>query len=182
MNSGPALPATKDLDRETTELHQELVIIGVNTELLQTWSRLKRFRSTINSTAEHKHQLPKKTLLSAVASSMHCLLHLTSFGPTSADEVVRLGLLGFSSYIVLEWQDLTLPHTYLSLRYRQCLLSLKVPGILPSPVLFWLQIFGAMAIFDRADDAWLLPWMRTNIDLCESHTCGELRRQLKSFP
>ena len=107
---------------------------------------------------------------------------MNSLDPTSIDEPVRLGLLVFSSHIFLNWQDVKPPYTYLPHTYRNRLLNLKLPSTVPPQILLWLLMIGYLSIFTTADDAWLMPLVRVNIELCEAHNWSELRGQLKAFP
>lgn len=177
-----ALLTAEDSEPSATELYWKPTELGINAELIQAWAVLKRFCSTINSAAEHKRQLAKEILLNAMASSMYRLLQMHYFDRNSIDEAVRLGLLVFSSHIFLNWQDITLPHTYLPNTYRTCLLNLKLPSTFPPQILLWLLIVGSLSTFTPADSIWLMPWVRVNIELCEAHTWSELRPQLKTFP
>jgi hypothetical protein len=172
----------QDPESSAAELYWRPDQLGINAGLAQAWKFLERFCSTINSAAEHRRQLPKETLLNAMSSVMYRLLRMNSFDATSPDEAVRLGLLIFSSHIFLNWQDMKGPHTYLPHIYRSCLLNLKLPSILTSQLLLWLLMVGSLSVFTPADDAWLMPWMRVNIELCKAHSWGELRRQLQAFP
>ncbi|KEF57424.1 uncharacterized protein A1O9_05341 [Exophiala aquamarina CBS 119918] len=156
--------------------------LGINSELAEAWDFLTRFCSIINAAAENKRQLGKETLLNAMASSMYRLLHMKYFDPTSIDEAIRLGLLAFSSHIFLTWQGIRLPHPYLPNTYRTCLLNLKLPGTFPPQILLWLLIVGSFSVFTSSDAAWLAPWVRANIELCEASTWTEVRGQLKTFP
>ena len=175
----PTTLVVKEPKSSATKLPVEL---GIDADLVQAWTSLKRFCLTINSAAEHKRQLPKETLLNAMASVMYRLLGMKSFDSTSIDEAVRLGLLLFSSHIFLNWQGVKPRHTYLPHRYRSCLLSLKLPGALPPETFVWLLMVGSIAVFTPADDAWLLPWLQGNIELCGAHDWTELHGRLKAFP
>jgi hypothetical protein len=176
------LLAAEDSEPSATGRYWKPIQLGINTDLAEAWAFLRRFCSTINAAAEHKRPLAKEILLSAMASSMYRLLRMHYFDPTSIDEGVRLGLLVFSSHIFLNWQDITLPHTYLPNTYRTCLLNLKLPNTFPPGILLWLLIVGSLSTFTPADSAWLMPWVRANIELCEARTWSELRAQLKTFP
>jgi hypothetical protein len=177
-----ASSAAEEPESSESELHWKPVQLNINTDLARAWRVMKRFCSAINSAAEHNRRLPKETLLNAMASVMYRLLRMNSFDPTSVDEAVRLGLLAFSSHIFLRWQDVKLPHTYFPQTYRSCLLNLKLPDALSSQILLWLLMVGAMSLFTPADDAWLIPWVRVNIELCGARNWSELRAQLKGFP
>lgn len=176
------LLTTEDPETSATKPHWKVAQLGIDPDLVQAWSFLKKFCVTINSAAERKRQLPKETLLNAMASVMYRLIRIKRFKSTSINEAVRLGLLVFSSHIFLYWQDIKLPYVYLPDTYRSCLLNLTLPGSLPSQVLLWLLIIGSLAIFTPTDDVWLLPWARVNIELCQAHDWSELRGQLKVLP
>ncbi|CAM1509475.1 Fc.00g032140.m01.CDS01 [Cosmosporella sp. VM-42] len=188
LSSEPLMPynlsalAAEEIEHSAAKIYWKSVELGTNEDLVQAWAFLTRFCSTINSAAQRKRQLPKETLLNAMASSMYRLLRMNSFDTTSIDEAIRLGLLAFSSHIFLSWQDVKLPHTYLPEAYRGCLLNLKLPDTLPSQVLLWLLMIGYISIFTPADDPWLMPWVRVNIELCEAHSWSDLRGQLEAFP
>lgn len=154
----------------------------VDPDLIEAWVFLKRFCSTINFAAENKRQLPKEILQNAMASVMYRLLRMEGFNPMSIDEAVYLGLLVFSSHIFLTLQDMRLPHNYLPDKYRSCLLNLNLPSTLPPQIILWLLTIGSFATFTSADDTWLVPWLRVNLDICEVHSWIELREQMKALP
>ncbi|KAI1625849.1 hypothetical protein EDD37DRAFT_648306 [Exophiala viscosa] len=175
----PTLLSAKEPKSSARKL---LVEQGIDADLVQAWSFLKTFCSTIDSAAEHKRQLPKEVLLNAMAPVMYRLLRMKSFDSSNVDEAVRLGLLIFSSHIFLSWQGVKSRHTYLPNTYRNCLLTLKLPSALPPQIFAWLLMIGSIAIFTTADDAWLMPWLRGNIELCEAHSWSEVREKLKECP
>ncbi|KAK4948641.1 hypothetical protein LTR10_012645 [Elasticomyces elasticus] len=173
------LMTTKKPESSGTKL---LVKLDIDAALVQAWTYLQRFCSTITAAAEHKRQLPKEILLSAMGPVMYRLLRMKSFDTTSIDEAVRLGLLVFSSHIFLSWQGVKPRSTYLPNTYRSCLLNLKLPSALPPKILVWLLMTGALSVFHEADGPWLMPWLQGNIELCEVHDWCELRSQLQAFP
>ena len=156
--------------------------LNINADLAQAWTAMKRFCSAINSAAEHNRQLPKETLRDTMAAIMYRLLRMNSFDSTSIDEAIRLGLLAFSHHIFLRWRDLKPPQTYFPDTYRTCLLNLKLPDTSSSQILLWLLMVGSLSFFTPADDAWLIPWIRVNVELCGAHDWIGLRSQLKEFP
>ncbi|EXJ66962.1 uncharacterized protein A1O5_09608 [Cladophialophora psammophila CBS 110553] len=174
--------AAEEPDHATTRRYWKPVQLGISIDLVQAWTFLKRFCSTINSAAEHKRQLPKETLLKAMAALMYRLIWMNSFDPTSLDEAVRLSLLAFSSNIFLDWQNVKPSHAYLRHTYQNCLLNLSLPSALSPQFLLWMLMIGSLSTFNPADAAWLMPWMRVTIELCEAHTWSQLHRQLKAFP
>lgn len=170
------------LEPSSTKRYGELIESNINLDLAQAWSFLKRFSLTINTASEHKRQFSKEFLLGAMASVTYRLLHMNKFELTSVNEVVRLGLLAFSSHIFLDWQGMRLKHTYFPHAFRKCLLECGLSGTLQPQVLLWLLIIGSMSVFSTSDNVWLAPRIQATIKLCEAHSWHELRKQLKRFP
>lgn len=182
MRYGLAPFGAETPDASTTKYCLEPIQLDIDTDLTQAWASLNRFSSMINSAAEQKRQLPKDVLLNTMAPVMYRLLRMNNFGLMSINEAVRLGLLAFSSHIFLSWQDVKIPLSYISHSYRSCLLNPKLPGILPPMLFLWLLVVGSLSIFTTADDIWLMPLIRVNIDLCKSLNWDELRAELRTFP
>ncbi|OQV02387.1 hypothetical protein CLAIMM_07592 [Cladophialophora immunda] len=151
--------AAEEPSTRPVELGWKSAQLDLDADLVQAWTFLKAFCSTVNSAAETNRQLPKETLLKAMAAVMYRLIQMSSFDPTSLDEAVRLGLLVFSSHIFLNWQDVRPRHTSLPHLYRTCLLTLKLPSMLTPQLLLWLLMVGSFSIFTPEDDAWLIPWL-----------------------
>lgn len=114
--------------------------LKIDQDLIQAFEHLRRFCLTINTASDTKRQLPKEILLNSMASVMYRLLHMKSFDPTSMNEIIRLGILVFSSHIFLSWQDVKVPYTHLPDTYRECLLKLKLSADFPPQILLWLLI------------------------------------------
>ena len=168
--------------RPAAEIERFQIELDLDVNLIEAWTYTRRFCSTINHVAEHKHQLPKEALLNSMASVMYRLLHMRSFNPASINEALRLGLLVFSSHIFLNWQDVKPRHTQLPHIYRSCLFNFKMPSTMPPQILLWLLIIGSISTFTSEDDTWLIPWVRVNVELCEVRSWSELRIGLKACP
>ncbi|KAL7904444.1 hypothetical protein GGI35DRAFT_199619 [Trichoderma velutinum] len=171
---------TQRPDSTQHETYSNLEHLSIDDELRNSWCALRKFCSVINSAAEHKRRLPKEILLNTMAPIMYRLLSMT-FELGSFNEAIRLAQLAFSSHVFLHWQGVNYPHTYLPVRYRNCLLTLKFPNESSSHILCWLLVMGAISIFSPADDAWLVPWIQVNLKLCEAQSWNKLRHQLKQF-
>ncbi|KAH8653872.1 hypothetical protein BX600DRAFT_471789 [Xylariales sp. PMI_506] len=156
--------------------------LRLDTVLTRSWELSKRFCSMINSAVKHKRQLPKETVMNAMAALMYPLLRMSYCNPFSDDEAIRLGLLVFSFHVFLNWQGMKLPNTYLPQTYRNCLINLKSSGTFPAQAFVWLLMVGSLSIFTIDDDPWLLDWLHVSIELCKANTWVELREQLKEFP
>jgi hypothetical protein len=166
----------------TTDPHYNLEQFLDNTdeELATVWRAMKRFCSLINRAVKTKRKLPEETLLETMASVMYRLLHM-SFASGSFDAAIRLGLLAFSSHVFLQWPDVRMQNLHLSTIYRECLVNLDVLEESSSRSLLWLLMIGAISVFTEPDDAWLKPWLRSNIELCKVESWSELRGIMNSF-
>ncbi|RDW84448.1 hypothetical protein BP6252_02038 [Coleophoma cylindrospora] len=150
-------------------------------DLTTAWKVLQRFCRMINLAAETKYKFPQETLLHTMATVMYRLLHM-QFAPGSVDEAIRLGLLAFSSNIFLQLQNVKPPYIYLPNAFRCCLLELQLPRERPSRLLLWLLFIGALSVFSDPDaDAWLKPWLQSEVQSSGVHSWRELREGLKSF-
>lgn len=160
----------------------EPIMQNLNKNVSHAYSSLKHFCVEINTATQRKRQIPKDKLLDAMKSVMYPLLQMKAFEKFSIDEVIRLGLLVFSSHVFLNWQGIKPPNSHLPRLYRNCLLQLKLPNELAPQVLLWLLMVGAIVVFSPADDVWLRPWIRVNIEMCGVGDWTELHNQLKMFP
>ena len=101
--------------------------------------------------------------------------------PGSLDEAIKLGLLAVSSQIFLQWTNVPLHYPHLSNAYRECLFKLKISDGVPPQVMLWLLTIGTISIFNDADDKWLKPWLRLNMELCEVRSWADMRAMLDSL-
>lgn len=115
-----------------------------------------------------------------MASVIYRLLDMTYFEGGSIEEAVRLGLLAFSSSVFLQWKQLGLSYEHLATRYRDCLSTLEYSDV-PSPLLLWLLMVGAVSVFGPADDEWLKPWLRATINMSELQTWNDMQDIMQSL-
>ena len=141
---------------------------------------MARFCVVINLAAESKHRVAIESFLDTMASVMYRLLDMTRFKAGSTEEAIRLGLLAFSSSVFLQWRQLGMSYDHLTSMYRDCLAKLTCANV-PPRLLLWLLIVGAVSVFGCADDKWLKPWLRVNIDLGYIVSWSDLRDILKSL-
>jgi hypothetical protein len=137
----------------------------IDSRLAQTWGVLKVFCSMVSLATETGRMLPKEILLDTMASVLYGLTHIR-FDTGSVDEAIKLGLLAFSSELFLQWTNIPLHSPYLSNAFRECLFKRKISNDISPQVLLWLWTVGSVSIFTPADNKWLNPWLRLNIDLC----------------
>ncbi|KAI1097272.1 hypothetical protein F4804DRAFT_183348 [Jackrogersella minutella] len=194
----------------TSSVEEEIFLSILEPDVAIAWRVIKQFTVYVNHAAVTGFKLPKEALLDSMASVMYRLLHKSSlFARGSFDEAVRLGLLAFSSSIFLQWAGVRLPYTHFPAVYRDCLVNLDLEsadsslasassartlapavdesgGNPPSPwssrLLIWLLTVGYISILDSSDgDAWLKPWLRVNLELCEMRSWPAMHHVLNSF-
>ncbi|KAJ6257178.1 hypothetical protein Dda_8064 [Drechslerella dactyloides] len=165
------------IDRFVDTLHPDLAI---------AWTFTQRFSSLMNVTAASGVRLPQRTLLHAMTATTYRLLGMHGrFAPTSADEALRLGLLGFCAHIFLRWKYMRIEYTYLPVAYRAALAGLELEGCveggngMPPQVVLWLLMIGAIAVFGDADAGWLRPWMKASCGVCGAQSWEDVRGILK---
>lgn len=152
---------------------------NIDNRLARSWEAMKNFCSQINSAAQTKRKFPEELLLNTMASVMYRLFHM-KFELGSVNEALRLGVLAFSSHVFLQWKDDKRAYLHFPAAYRDCLVSLRSWETIPSRLLLWLLMIGAISVFTK-DEAWLKPWLRGNIDLCGIQSWNEMRDSLDSF-
>jgi len=85
------------------------------------------------------------------------------------------------AHIFLQWQYVKHSCHHFPVTYKNYLVNLKFWNWLSPQILLWLLMIGAVLIFTEPDGAWLKPWLRLNIKLCEVESWSEMQVILKSF-
>jgi hypothetical protein len=148
--------------------------------LATAWKVMQTFCSIVNLAVEAGRMLLPRLLYDTMASVMYRLLHM-SFDTGSVDEAVRLGLLGLTYHIFLQWQYLRLPYAYFPSVYKKCLLDPKLVDRASSQIMLWFLMVGAVSAFTTSDYPWLKDCLREHIDICHVKSWKEMRGVLKSF-
>lgn len=169
------------IDTVDSRYKTEEFLNNIDDDLATAWGVVQRFCCMINLAAEANHKFPQADLLHTMASVMYRLLYM-HFEHGSLDEVIRIGLLAFSSSIFLQWQDVRPSYSHLPNAYRGCLAGLKgMEGVAPPPLL-WLLFIGAISVFSEPEDhAWLKLWLQREIGSSGVQSWGGMRQILKSF-
>ena len=163
-----------------TEYSSETFLRDIDDELARAWRVMAGFCLVINLAAESKHRIATETFLDTMASVIYRLLDMTRFEAGSTEEAIRLGLLAFSSSVFLQWKQLGMSYDHLATTYRDCLAKLRCSNI-PSRLFLWLLMVGAVSVFGCADDNWLKPWLRVNIDPGKVESWSDMQDILKSL-
>ncbi|KAK6358862.1 hypothetical protein TWF696_000042 [Orbilia brochopaga] len=160
----------------------ERFVDTIHPDLAIAWTFTQRFSSLMNVTAASGVRLPQRTLLHAMTATMYRLLAMHDrFQATSADEAVRLGLLGFCAHIFLRWKYMRIDYMYLPTAYRAALAGLELEGCveggngMPPQVVLWLLMVGTIAVFGEADAGWLRPWMKASCGVCGAQSWEDVR-------
>lgn len=158
----------------------EVFLRDIDDELAGAWRTMAEFSLTIKLAVGCRHQIAIETFLDTMAAVMYRLLSMTSFEAGSTEEAIRLGLLAFSSSIFLPWKQIGIHYDHLASTYKDCLAKMKCSNI-PSHLLLWLLMVGAVSVFGNADDEWLKPWLRVIIDLAEVESWVDMQEILTSI-
>lgn len=153
---------------------------NINADVQRAWTVMREFCSTINSATKRNRRLPKEILLNTMASVMYRLLGMKDFDPNSPDEAIRLGLLAFSSYTFLHFQNMKPPQTSFPQKYRDCLQNIEFSAKVAS-IILWLLTIGAISVFTPTDNYWLMPLLRDQMRYCQICEWEDMRGNLKRF-
>ncbi|KAI1376392.1 hypothetical protein F4677DRAFT_445647 [Hypoxylon crocopeplum] len=177
--TGDALPLNNN-DSSSNSVEDLKFLDDLDPELATAWIVTKEFCTRVNRASATQRKLPKEYLFETMVSVMYRLLHMPSpsssslspspspssrFAPGTLNEATRLGLLAFTSSVFLQWAGVRLPYAHFPSLYRATLGSLDLEAASPR-LLLWLLTVGAVAVFGSADDVWLRPWLRVNVELC----------------
>ncbi|KAF2095836.1 hypothetical protein NA57DRAFT_67545 [Rhizodiscina lignyota] len=140
----------------------------VDGELSNAWNALSAFCSVINFAVDSGQYISLDTYLDTMASVMYRLLSMR-FGSRSSGEAVRLGLLVFSSSVLLQWRLLGLSYVHLTSEFRGCLVRLASTRT-SSQLLLWLLMVGAVS-----------PLLIANMGCCDIYSWDKMQDLLNSF-
>lgn len=178
----PDLTALLKLARSATSTSpQQLNTLTGNTgdELSDAWNALSEFCWVTNYAIKSSQYISMDTYLDSMASIMYRLLNMR-FESGSSNDAFRLGLLAFSCSVFLQWKTIGLTYTHLASEFRGCLIRLVSPDM-PTQLLLWLVMVGAVSVFDVADYAWLEPLLLSKLSDCQITSWERLQQLLNSI-
>ncbi|KAI0139588.1 hypothetical protein F4776DRAFT_616844 [Hypoxylon sp. NC0597] len=152
---------------------------SINGQLVMIWTTMERFCSIINFAAKSKSRIPKEIFLNTMASVMYGLIDM-EFDVRSTDEVIRLGLLAFSSSVFLQWKQMRMSYAHFSALYKDCLMRVDFSNI-PAQLQLWLLMVGAISVFGKVDNEWLEPPLTATMNLCHIGSWTDMRDLLSTF-
>ena len=171
-------------------------------ELASTWRVMQHFSQQINLAAKGKANVRLSYLLDTMAGVMYRLVHMQTqrrFPPRSFNEAARLGLMGFSCGIFLQWRQIRLFSAHFPALYRDCLINsdivsasaqrgavVSVDGMLNNSMKqrfwVWLIMIGVLSVFPQADYHWLKTLLQCELEACGIRTWEELRDLVRAEP
>ncbi|KUJ07498.1 uncharacterized protein LY89DRAFT_725657 [Mollisia scopiformis] len=173
-------PTRKTIEVKHSSPDETSFLDILDKDLASAWTTMKQFCSLINLAAQSQRKLPPEVLLDTMASVMYRLLQMT-FEIGSNDQAMRLGLLSLCHHIFLQWRDVKLPHPHFSLRFRSCLLDLKLVDSMPPHVMIWLFMIGAISTFPASENEWLKDCLRNSLAVCGIRSWDKTRVIMREF-
>ncbi|KAK5029467.1 hypothetical protein LTS07_005929 [Exophiala sideris] len=155
-------------------------LLNVDESLVEAWEVVQRFCSIVNLAVQTQRMLLPSLVYDTMTSVMYRLLR-RSFDTGSLDEAIRLGLLGLTHHIFLQWQYLRLPYVYFPSVYKKCLRHPNLTNVASPRLMLWLLMVGAVSAFNTSDHPWLQDCLRQHMGICQLRSWDELRSVLKSF-
>ncbi len=149
-------------------------------EIVEVWDAMANFCSLINLSAEAGGRIRWELFFNTMTAVMYRLIHM-SFNVGSVNEAIRLGLLGLSSHVFLQWKVVRTTYVHLRVCYRICLDSVEDLDSMPTQVSSWLLIIGAVSVFEQSDMSWLGPGLRKNVVACRVDLWDEMTDILDSL-
>jgi hypothetical protein len=153
--------------------------VQLDASLQESWMELAAFSTRINFASSTGSKFPVKLQFEAMMGVMYRLLNL-QFGKESIDESIRLSLLAFSTHIFMMWRSVNMEYVWLAREYRKSLMSIKNLEEVPSEIVMWLLMVGAVSILNEADYVWLKPWLTMHLQMCDVNSWAELEQILKA--
>ncbi|KAI0138188.1 hypothetical protein F4776DRAFT_621013 [Hypoxylon sp. NC0597] len=153
---------------------------SLDNELARSWQVMRRFCLLVNLGTQTQRLIRLETIHETMTAVMYRLLR-TSFAAGSIDETIRHGLLAFSYHVFLQWQDIVPPYHQFAAAYKSCILGVKSAGGIPSQLILWLLMAGAISIFDISEESWLRELIKEYTNICRIKTWKEMQDILKSY-
>ena len=153
---------------------------GLSSPLRTAWAAMKRFCLLVNLSSRTQRRIQPDLIHGTMVPVIYHLLHMKfEFGATN--EAVRMGLLTFSHYAFLQWQDVKPAQSNFSKAYKRMLLDGQSLQKLSSRLMLWLLMTGAASLFNVPDEAWLVQCLRDSASTGGISSWRDLEEVLKFF-
>ncbi|KAI1127758.1 hypothetical protein F5Y10DRAFT_292589 [Nemania abortiva] len=169
-----------DDDSRPSHSHYEF-IDSLDYEVRQAWRILRSFSSRINNASLTKCQLPRELLIDTIASVMYRLLDMR-FMPGCLNDLIRLGLLAFSTGVFLQWQQsFPMGPTCFPTAFRDSLSQFRGAEHLPY-LMIWILLIGELTVLSVEDKTWSRPWLKANMEACGVSSWDDVKQILRTSP
>lgn len=149
-------------------------------KLVNVWTDLKRFSDICNLASQTGHKLTQTTFSEIMVSVLYRLLHM-SFEQCPVNEVLRVGMVAYTTAIFLQWQYFKMGEGHLKESLSNALLKLRESFIdVPPPVLFWL-LMVLNTSFAADSGGRHVSWFSEVVGLVPLASWAEARKVLKSM-
>ncbi|KAH6985703.1 hypothetical protein BKA56DRAFT_715144 [Ilyonectria sp. MPI-CAGE-AT-0026] len=149
-------------------------------KLVNVWTDLKRFSDICNLASQTGHKLTQTTFSEIMVSVLYRLLHM-SFKQCPVNEVLRVGMVAYTTAIFLQWQYFKMGEGHLKESLSNALLELRESFIdVPPPVLFWLLTVLNTSFATDAEGRHV-GWFSEVVELIPLASWAEARKVLKSM-
>ncbi|KAH7011900.1 hypothetical protein EDB80DRAFT_713134 [Ilyonectria destructans] len=168
-------PASLDLGEQIPSFVQSL-----DWKLVNVWTDLKRFSDICNLASQTGHKLTQTTFSEIMVSVLYRLLHM-SFEQYPVNEVLRVGMVAYTTEIFLQWQYFKMGEGHLKESLTNALLKLRESFIdVPPLVLFWL-LMVLNTSFATDSGGRHVSWFSEVVGLIPLASWAEARKVLKSM-
>jgi hypothetical protein len=147
-------------------------------DLGEVWRFTKKFCLLANLATQTQTLIQPAVIYGTMTAVMYRLLRM-EYAAGSLDETTRLGLLAFTHHTFLQWKDIHLPRHGFSVRYRRYLLDHQLEDLVPSHVMLWLLMTGAVSTLNISAEPWLTACLRTQMKRCGVKSWKDMQDALK---
>jgi hypothetical protein len=154
-------------------------MLSVDDDLTSVWTVMVDFCTLINYADITAQKISTMTFGHIMASVMY-RLYAMDFAFNPQKDLIRLGLLAFSSGVFLQWRTIGIKYSQLISAFRKRLMPL-IELEASSKLNLWLVLIGAISIFDPKDDWWLQPLFLSNVEVCGIETWEDMRVAMEEF-
>jgi hypothetical protein len=147
-------------------------------DLGEVWRFTKKFCLLANLATQTQTLIEPAAIFGTMTAVMYRLLRM-EYAAGSLDETIRLGLLAFTHHTFLQWKDIHLPRHGFSIRYRRYLLDHQLQDLVPSHVMLWLLMTGAVSTLNISAEPWLTACLRRQMTLCGVKSWKDMQEALK---
>ena len=154
---------------------------SLDEKLAIVWEDLREFSKFANLAYQTKRKIDPEMFHEIMVSVAYRLLRLR-FSNDLVNEVIRAGMLTFTSTIFLQWQSMRIRYSYMISLFRNALQKLQVSDItIPPLVLLWLLMVWGVSIPVEIDQEWYSAYLLQTIQLTELRSWADVCTGLKSI-